>query len=392
MHAPVTRGRVGSIRSSMTLESSPTGRSPVAGHAHNWRPRVRGDYDASANYPRALLCASGSEWRRVCGHGMWGSRSGRVSPGPENAITDVAGVQVGYCTLVSGSGELVVGAGPVRTGVTVVLPHGGRPSTEPVFAGYHRLNGFGELTGLEWLHESGMLTSPIALTNTNSVGIVRDTIIAREVALPGRLPIMLPVVGETWDGILNDIGGQHVRPEHVHAAFADARTGPIAEGNVGGGTGSAVLRVQGRHGDGLPVGRPGRAHLHGRGAGAGQPRRPAPLRGQRGPGRADPGVARGPGPADVGDHPRPPGHRFGPCGGGHRRPAAAPPAEPDGPARRARDREVRRAGGQLLRGPDDRLLHGRPRPSATRAPVPSPPSRSRSTPSPCRMWMPCSRR
>lgn len=166
-----------------------------------------------------------------------GIEIGTGEPGLHNAITDVSGVQVGYATLVSGSGELVVGAGPVRTGVTVVLPHGGRPSTEPVFAGYHRLNGFGELTGLEWLHESGMLTSPIALTNTNSVGVVRDTIIAREVALPGRLPIMLPVVGETWDGILNDIGGQHVRPEHVHAAFADARTGAIAEGNVGGGTG-----------------------------------------------------------------------------------------------------------------------------------------------------------
>jgi D-aminopeptidase len=166
-----------------------------------------------------------------------GIEIGTGEPGPHNAITDVAGVQVGYATMVSGRGELVVGAGPVRTGVTVVLPHGGRPSTEPVFAGYHRLNGFGELTGLEWLHESGMLASPIALTNTNSVGVVRDTIIAREVALPGRLPIMLPVVGETWDGILNDIGGQHVRPEHVHAAFADARTGAIAEGNVGGGTG-----------------------------------------------------------------------------------------------------------------------------------------------------------
>jgi D-aminopeptidase len=166
-----------------------------------------------------------------------GIEIGTGQPGVHNAITDVEGVRVGYATLVSGSGELVVGSGPVRTGVTVVLPHGGRPSTEPVFAGYHRLNGFGELTGLEWLHESGMLTSPIALTNTNSVGIVRDTIIAREVALPGRLPIMLPVVGETWDGILNDIGGQHVRPEHVHAAFDDARTGRIAEGNVGGGTG-----------------------------------------------------------------------------------------------------------------------------------------------------------
>lgn len=166
-----------------------------------------------------------------------GIEIGVGEPGTHNAITDVSGVQVGYATLISGSGELVVGEGPVRTGVTVVLPHGGRPSMEPVFAGYHRLNGFGELTGLEWLHESGMLASPIALTNTNSVGIVRDTMIAREVAVPGRLPIMLPVVGETWDGILNDIGGQHVRAEHVHAAFDDAHSGAIAEGNVGGGTG-----------------------------------------------------------------------------------------------------------------------------------------------------------
>ena len=166
-----------------------------------------------------------------------GIEIGTGLPGSHNTITDVPGVLVGYCTLISGSGELVVGRGPVRTGVTVVLPHGGRPSMEPVFAGYHRLNGFGELTGLEWLHESGMLTSPIALTNTNSVGVVRDTMIAREVAVPGRLPIMLPVVGETWDGILNDIGGQHVRSEHVHAAFADTRSGAIAEGNVGGGTG-----------------------------------------------------------------------------------------------------------------------------------------------------------
>jgi D-aminopeptidase len=166
-----------------------------------------------------------------------GIEIGTGLPGRHNAITDVTGVGVGYCTLIQGEGDLVVGRGPVRTGVTVVLPHDGRPSMEPVFAGYHRLNGFGELTGLEWLHESGMLTSPIALTNTNSVGMVRDSVIAREAAVPGRLPIMLPVVGETWDGILNDIGGQHVRREHVDAAFGDARTGPIAEGNVGGGTG-----------------------------------------------------------------------------------------------------------------------------------------------------------
>ena len=147
--------------------------------------------------------------------------------------------------MVSGDGDLVVGHGPVRTGVTVVLPHGGRPSTEPVFAGFHRLNGFGELTGLEWLHESGMLSSPIALTNTDSVGIVRDTLIRRETRVPGRMPIMLPVVGETWDGILNDISGQHVTAEHVHEAHDDAHGGPVAEGNVGGGTGTQCYGFKG---------------------------------------------------------------------------------------------------------------------------------------------------
>jgi D-aminopeptidase len=159
------------------------------------------------------------------------------TPGPLNAITDVPGVQVGHTTIVSGDGPLRVGEGPVRTGVTVVLPHNGRPSVEPVFAGYHRLNGFGELTGLEWLSESGLLSSPLALTNTNSVGVVRDAVIRREADLPGRMPIVLPIVGETWDGLLNDIVGQHVTEHHVAQAFADATGGPVREGNVGAGTG-----------------------------------------------------------------------------------------------------------------------------------------------------------
>jgi D-aminopeptidase len=158
-------------------------------------------------------------------------------PGTDNAITDVAGVRVGHTTIVSGEGPLRVGEGPVRTGVTVVLPHDGRPTTEPLFAGYHRLNGFGELTGLEWMRESGLLTSSIALTNTDSVGVVRDTVIRLEAEQPGPVPIVLPVVGETWDGILNDISGQHVRAEHVRAAFDRAAGGPVAEGNVGAGTG-----------------------------------------------------------------------------------------------------------------------------------------------------------
>jgi D-aminopeptidase len=164
---------------------------------------------------------------------------GEGTPGPQNAITDVAGVRVGHTTLVKGDGPLQVGKGPVRTGVTVVLPPG-EPWREPLFAGAHRLNGNGELTGLEWVRESGMLTSPIGLTNTHSVGVVRDALVAHECTQRGPEPgyhWSLPVVGETWDGMLNDIDGFHVRPEHVHDAIAAARGGPVPEGSVGSGTG-----------------------------------------------------------------------------------------------------------------------------------------------------------
>ncbi|HXV56690.1 MAG TPA: P1 family peptidase [Gaiellaceae bacterium] len=156
---------------------------------------------------------------------------GSLPPGPENAITDVPGVRVGHATIVEGES--------VRTGVTVVLPHEGNAWDEPVFAGAHRLNGNGELTGLEWIRESGLLTSPVGLTNTHSVGLVRDALVAAEVESRGGDGDFwsLPVVGETWDGVLNDIGGQHVRPEHVRSALADAGGGPVAEGSVGGGTG-----------------------------------------------------------------------------------------------------------------------------------------------------------
>jgi D-aminopeptidase len=159
-------------------------------------------------------------------------------PGPDNAITDVRGVRVGHTTLIEGAGPLVVGRGPVRTGVTVVVPHESI-AEEPVFAGSHRLNGNGELTGLEWIRESGMLTTPIALTNTHSVGVVRDALVAADVArrAQGISYWSLPVVGETWDGTLNDINGMHVRPEHVTLALDAAASGPIPEGNVGGGTG-----------------------------------------------------------------------------------------------------------------------------------------------------------
>ncbi|MHA3024067.1 DmpA family aminopeptidase [Mycobacterium sp. BMJ-28] len=153
---------------------------------------------------------------------------GEHPTGPANAITDVAGVRVGHTTL-QGDG--------INTGVTVVVPHDGI-WTEPVFAGSHRLNGSGELTGLEWIRESGELTSAIGLTNTHSVGVVRDELVAAQVRARGEgLYWSLPVVGETYDGLLNDINGFHVRPEHAREALAAASTAPPAEGNVGGGTG-----------------------------------------------------------------------------------------------------------------------------------------------------------
>lgn len=165
---------------------------------------------------------------------------GDLPTGRNNAITDVPGVRVGHETIIAGDGPRVVGEGPVRTGVTVIQPHEGNVWLDPVFAGAHRLNGSGEMTGLEWIRENGMLTSPIAITNTHSVGVVRDALIAAEFgprAGKGPLQFALPVVAETFDGILNDIDGFHVRPEHVDAALADASDGPVLEGNVGGGTG-----------------------------------------------------------------------------------------------------------------------------------------------------------
>jgi D-aminopeptidase len=164
---------------------------------------------------------------------------GSLPPGRQNAITDVPGVRVGHTTLISGDGALEVGRGPVRTGVTVVVPGADDPWAEPAFAGCHRLNGNGELTGLEWIRESGLLTTVIGLTNTHSVGVVRDALIAAaaRTVSPAEQRWYLPVVGETYDGDLNDINGMHVRPEHVHAALEAAAAGPVAEGGVGSGTG-----------------------------------------------------------------------------------------------------------------------------------------------------------
>ncbi len=172
---------------------------------------------------------------------------GRLRPGPFNAITDVTGVRVGHTTLIRGDGPRVVGEGPVRTGVTVIVPHDGDPFVEPVFAGCHRLNGNGELTGLEWVRESGFLTSPIAITNTHSVGVVHDALIAHAVRhhRPGAELWSLPVVGETYDGVLNDINGFHVRPEHLDAALDGANGGPVVEGAVGGGTGMICHEFKG---------------------------------------------------------------------------------------------------------------------------------------------------
>jgi D-aminopeptidase len=172
-----------------------------------------------------------------------GIRIGTMTPGPLNAITDVAGVGVGHKTLISGQGKLVVGRGPVRTGVTVIVPHDGDIWNEPVFAAPHRLNGNGEMTGLEWMRENGVLTSPIAITNTHSVGVVRDALIEYEIGqrAAGQDAWALPVVAETWDGRLNDINGFHVKPQHVFEALAAVSRGPVEEGSVGGGTGMVTF-------------------------------------------------------------------------------------------------------------------------------------------------------
>ena len=153
-----------------------------------------------------------------------GIEIGRLPPGPANAITDVDGVRVGHTTLIEGDS--------VRTGVSVVVP-----PPESFFAGAHRINGNGELTGLEWIRDSGLLTTPIALTNTHSVGVVRDALVAAAQEGERGDRWSLPVVGETWDGFLNDINGFHVKPEHLNSALAGVRDSTVAEGAVGGGTG-----------------------------------------------------------------------------------------------------------------------------------------------------------
>ena len=172
---------------------------------------------------------------------------GLLAPGDEDAITDVPGVLVGHTTLISGDGPLVVGEGPVRTGVTIVVPHEDDPFTEPVFAGCHRLNGNGELTGLEWVRESGQLGGVIGITNTHSVGVVRDALVAHAARAHSRDSVFfsLPVVGETYDGALNDINGFHVTAAHVDEAIGAAHAGPVEQGNVGGGVGMICHEFKG---------------------------------------------------------------------------------------------------------------------------------------------------
>jgi L-aminopeptidase/D-esterase-like protein len=171
------------------------------------------------------------------------------TPGPLNAITDVSGVMVGHTTLISGEGKLQVGKGPVRTGVTAVLPRGKDSMNNPVFAGWFSQNGNGEMTGTTWVEESGFLEGPVMITNTHSVGVVRDAVIQWRVAHGQPDPTgywwSLPVVAETWDGWLNDINGFHVKPEHAFHAIDSATSGPVEEGAVGGGTGMICNEFKG---------------------------------------------------------------------------------------------------------------------------------------------------
>ncbi|HSK17870.1 MAG TPA: P1 family peptidase [Longimicrobiales bacterium] len=164
--------------------------------------------------------------------------------GASNAITDVAGVEVGYTTLISGSGPLRVGEGPVRTGVTAILPRG-RAAGDTVFAGWFSLNGNGEMTGTTWIEQSGRMEGPMAITNTHSVGVVRDAVIEWMAEHRPDFLFALPVVAETYDGTLSDINGMHVQREHVFSALDSAHGGPIAQGNVGGGTGMMCFGLKG---------------------------------------------------------------------------------------------------------------------------------------------------
>jgi D-aminopeptidase len=182
-----------------------------------------------------------------------GLRIGRFPTGPRNEISDVAGVRVATETIVRGDGALKRGVGPVRTGVTAILPQAIERMGHPLFAGTHRLNGNGELTGLEWIRESGTLTTPICLTNTHAVGVVHDAMIAWSLdRVAGTPPWSLPVAGETWDGVLNDVNGFHVTAAHARSALDAAAAlpsgAPVPRGNQGGGTGMICHGLKGGNG------------------------------------------------------------------------------------------------------------------------------------------------
>jgi D-aminopeptidase len=174
------------------------------------------------------------------------------TPGKWDAITDVAGVEVGYTTLISGEGKLIAGKGPVRTGVTAIIPRGHDSLNDPVYAGVFALNGNGEMTGTAWVDESGFLEGPVVITNTHSVGVARDAVIAwrfkHGAADKTGYWWSLPVVAETWDGWLNDINGFHVKPKDVFHALDSAHGGPLQEGSVGGGTGMICYEFKGGNG------------------------------------------------------------------------------------------------------------------------------------------------
>jgi D-aminopeptidase len=174
------------------------------------------------------------------------------TPGEFNAITDVTGVEVGYTTLITGEGKLEVGKGPVRTGVTAIIPRGHDSLNDPVYAGFFSLNGNGEMTGTPWVEESGFLEGPIIITNTHSVGVARDAVIAWRIKHGAADKTgywwSLPVVAETWDGWLNDINGFHVKAEDVWRALDSAHGGALEEGSIGGGTGMICYEFKGGNG------------------------------------------------------------------------------------------------------------------------------------------------
>lgn len=179
----------------------------------------------------------------------WGLRPGTLRPGVNNAITDVADVRVGHATLITGDGPLSPGAGPVRTGVTIVLPHGGDLFSERVHAAVYTINGYGKVFGFEQVRELGLIESPIALTNTLNVGLVADALVRHAIGRHPGIGVTTTsvnvVVGETNDGYLNDLQGRHVRAEHVFAAIEAASGGVVAEGAVGAGTGTSCFGWKG---------------------------------------------------------------------------------------------------------------------------------------------------